>query len=270
MHDFIEGPIPHKQEQINEDEVIGDETKISVEFFKGLSESSNLDIFTKESVRALIKFKWPLIKEWTIKKLMIPYMILLVILTIYTTGIYYEAKEGEPLPQRLDPIFKILLILFSLYFLKLEWEQLLELKASYFTSVWNFLDVFPPSLAMILIVWDIFTFTSVTIVEPALWSIVAFLMWLKFLYFFRIFEPTAYLIRMIIEVAIDMRAFMIVLIVCIIAFGNAFLILSYENTYDDEEDIVIGDFMDSLIYSYMVSLGDFGDDAGIIAEDDPN
>jgi len=176
MHDFIEGKLqqhgddlpdgtePTKEKRETEPDDDPDGVKVSVEFFKGLAESPNLDIFTKESVRALIKFKWPLLKEWTIKKLMLPYIAYVFILTIYTTKIFFDAKNEDEefeLEKRLDPIFKILIFIFGIYFLKLEWEQLIELKASYFNSVWNFLDVFPPVLAMLLIIFDCFTYTSV-------------------------------------------------------------------------------------------------------------
>ncbi len=54
-------------------------------------------------------------------------------------------------------------------------------------------------------------------------------MWFKFLYFFRIFEPTAYLIRMIVTVIASMKYFFLVLAVTIIGFGNAFLVIAMGN-----------------------------------------
>jgi len=87
-------------------------------------------------------------------------------------------------------------------------------------------------------------------------------MWLKFLYFFRIFEQTSYLIRMIVEVVIDMRHFLLVLFVTIIGFGNAFLVLSLGNVGNSLEDknVFIGTFVDSIFYSYRMALGDFATD----------
>jgi hypothetical protein len=48
-------------------------------------------------------------------------------------------------------------------------------------------------------------------------------MWLKFLYFLRIFQKTGYLIRIIVEVVIDMRHFLLILLLTIIAIGDAML-----------------------------------------------
>lgn len=60
-------------------------------------------------------------------------------------------------------------------------------------------------------------------------TIITLFMWFKVLYFFRIFEATSYLIRIIVEVVKDMRHFLVVLFTTIIGFGNAFLILSEGN-----------------------------------------
>lgn len=57
-------------------------------------------------------------------------------------------------------------------------------------------------------------------------SITVFLMWFKLLYFLRLFLPTLYMIRMIMEVFIDMYTFVIVLFLAFIAFGNAIYILA--------------------------------------------
>ena len=61
-------------------------------------------------------------------------------------------------------------------------------------------------------------------------------MWFKFLYFFRIFQPTAYLIRMIVTVIVGMKYFLLMLLVTIIGFGNAFLVISMGNVASDDED----------------------------------
>jgi len=55
-------------------------------------------------------------------------------------------------------------------------------------------------------------------------------MWFKFLYFLRIFKSTGYLIRMIMEVVVDMKVFFIVLIIVLCAFADAFFSISNGNT----------------------------------------
>ena len=79
-------------------------------------------------------------------------------------------------------------------------------------------------------------------------------MWFKFLYFLRIFEKTGYLIRMIIEVIIDMRYFFLVLLITVAAFGESFLRLSLANVEDER---FTTSFTDSMIFTYRMILGDF-------------
>lgn len=85
-------------------------------------------------------------------------------------------------------------------------------------------------------------------------------MWLKFLYFFRIFDKTSYLIRAIVEVIYTMRHFFLVLLFTIVGFGNAFLVLSLGNTPSDNPDenpVFIDSYVNSITFSYRMILGDF-------------
>ena len=60
-------------------------------------------------------------------------------------------------------------------------------------------------------------------------SMAVFVVWLRYFYFGRLFKPTAALIRMIIEIVIDMRWFLFVLIIAVLGFSNSFIILSKED-----------------------------------------
>ena len=93
-------------------------------------------------------------------------------------------------------------------------------------------------------------------------SIVTFLMWFKFLYFFRLFEDTGYLIRMIIEVLKGMTYFFIIMTVTTAAFGDTFWKLSMVNEYppggeDEGPNWFIVDFADGVFYGYRMIIGDF-------------
>lgn len=85
-------------------------------------------------------------------------------------------------------------------------------------------------------------------------SIVTLFMWLKFLYFFRLFDSTSYLIRIIVTVIIDMQNFFIVLVSMTIGFGNAFLILSLGNP--EGSQFTTG-YINSILYVYQMTLGAF-------------
>ena len=56
-------------------------------------------------------------------------------------------------------------------------------------------------------------------------SVAALIMWIKFLFYLRLFAPFAALIRMIEEVLKDMIVFLVLFFVAVIGFANAFYIL---------------------------------------------
>ena len=89
-------------------------------------------------------------------------------------------------------------------------------------------------------------------------AISVLMLYFKLFYFLRIFYSTAYLVRMIIEIMWDMKVFVGVLMIATAAFGNAFYILDRNST--EEENIIGKNFIDALIYSYKMGLGDFDTD----------
>ena len=129
----------------------------------------------------------------------------------------------------------------------------------YLYSFWNYIDLIPPigMYAMVFMIGarDLFQVNVSSDVERTVLAIVSFFMWMKFLYFLRIFKETGYLIRMIIEVIKDMRNFFLVLLITVAAFGDSFSTIALGNT--NEKDVFTTGFFDGLIYTYRMILGDF-------------
>jgi len=123
---------------------------LSHEFFMSLAECENLEIFGTRAIRSLIEYKWPLAREWTVKLLMIPYIIFLCIFAYYTTNVRPGALAGETSSKALDPYVSFFLVLACLYFARNEAIQLYESGLSYFASLWNYLDIIPPFIVIIL------------------------------------------------------------------------------------------------------------------------
>lgn len=63
-------------------------------------------------------------------------------------------------------------------------------------------------------------------------------MWMKLLFYLRLFTPFAALIRMIEEILKDMIVFLVLFFIAVIGFANCFYILSYNL---DPEENKIGD-----------------------------
>ena len=57
-------------------------------------------------------------------------------------------------------------------------------------------------------------------------------MWFKILYFLRIFRRFGYLIKIITEVLLDMRVFLVILGLSVMAFSGTFYILDQNNDKD--------------------------------------
>ncbi len=88
--------------------------------------------------------------------------------------------------------------------------------------------------------------------EAIMQATMSLILWLKFLYFLRIFQSSGYLIRIIVEVIVDMRHFLLILFFTIFAFGDALRSISTSNPTEDQ---FIGSEVDSVLYVYrMVSI----------------
>jgi hypothetical protein len=57
-------------------------------------------------------------------------------------------------------------------------------------------------------------------------------MWFKILYFLRVFRRFGYLIKIITEVLLDMRVFLVILGMSVMAFSGTFYILDQNNEKD--------------------------------------
>jgi hypothetical protein len=101
----------------------------------------------------------------------------------------------------------------------------------YLMSIWNYVDIIPTlgiyTLCLLSFV-DLIA-TSSPVITGNLRAVTAFFMWMKFLYFLRLFKKTSYLIHLIIQVLADMRYFLLILFIPIVAFGDAFLSIAQQN-----------------------------------------
>jgi hypothetical protein len=86
-------------------------------------------------------------------------------------------------------------------------------------------------------------------------AIAFIILWIKMFYFLRVFDATQRLIRMIIEIVNDMKNFLIVLLIGVLAFtGGLYIIqqgLGSDNLFVGESTF------DAFIYTYRMAQGDF-------------
>ena len=95
-------------------------------FFKALADCKNMDIFNCRSVQALIDYKWPLVKEYTIKILFIPFLIYISLWIIYSNVFNGQLDENTDDLIITDKVIIALLYAFSIYFLFNESRQIIN------------------------------------------------------------------------------------------------------------------------------------------------
>lgn len=85
-------------------------------------------------------------------------------------------------------------------------------------------------------------------------------LWIKLFYFFRIFESTAVLVKMIGHIMQDIGSFLMMLGISILAFSNCLYILQMTRTKEGERFIykdTKDNLLKTMIYTYNTGLGEY-------------
>eukprot|EP00347_Sterkiella_histriomuscorum_P017370 403349643 len=232
-------------------------------FFEAIAKTQDMDLFNSKAIRKAIEYKWPLTREYTIKKLFIPFILFLSFYLVYMNYIFYMRETSDDW-MLINYGFMVPLLFFSLYFVHNEITQLKHEGLEYLKSVWNYLDLIPPFLLMAFIplaALGVFDNRGAPTLEACLQATMSLILWLKFLYFLRIFQSTGYLIRIIIEVCVDMRHFLLILVLTFVAFGDAMRSISTSNEDVPDESgntsQFVGSYVESVTFTYRMVLGDF-------------
>jgi len=196
-------------------------------------------------------------------KLFIPFMVYLF-LFIFTRTFSFEYKMRTEWESRDNwyycHIFLTVLIFpLILYFGYTEVKQYLYRPDQYITDLWNGFDLVSIALNLVVILLDISqsekTVSGIDTHLRGLSAVACFFMYVKLFYFLRIFKLTAPLVRMIVDVTFSIKVFVLLFLVFLLASANSFYILSAETRSNEEQ--FIQHEIDALLYSYLISLGEF-------------
>ena len=166
-------------------------------------------------------------------------------------------------PNNSDPyhlsswIVGVLIILFNLGWTYVEIMQIVRHKIEYFKSFWNVLDIVSIALNVSVVAMEFFNTDYKNINRVSCISVL--ILYFKLFYFMRIFNSTAYLVRMIIEIVKDMKNFVWVLMIATMAFANAYYILG-RNSSPDDGNLAGNVITDAFIFSYQMGIGNFQTD----------
>ena len=88
-------------------------------------------------------------------------------------------------------------------------------------------------------------------------ALASFFIWSKMLYFFRVFRNFGHLIKTIMEVLIDMKVFVVILSMSMLAFSGTFFILAQNNKGDK---VFVDSYPESVRMTFELMLGGFDTD----------
>ncbi|CDW91027.1 wd-40 repeat protein [Stylonychia lemnae] len=268
LFDENEIQIPTKVMVLDIPNVINQSQNKDLNIFTALRTTEQMEIFESEAVRAIIEYAWPITRKAIIKWMMIPSMVFLVFFMFYT-GIVFPVIEDcfekrsqsisheETLICQFNSVLnntsKIIILSFLVYFLAIEIIQAYKDARIYLSSPWNYLDMISIIFVLLTLIIDYMDID--TAIQRPLYAIATLIVWLKSLYYLRIFRNVGYLTSMIIQVVQDMVYFFIILMMTLFAFGNSFFILSQANP--DRESRFIKTYPEGLSFTFRLLLGDF-------------
>ena len=186
---------------------------------------------------------------------MIPYITFLFVYIVYSMIFSHELLNDEKESQGGFKFVQVLLVIFCMYFLAFESYQLYHNGSNYFYDMWNYVDVIPPCLIIYTILLE--SLASYEKLEATvqtrygLQAFTSFFMWNKIFDFLRIFRDTGFFVNMLKEIIKKSSVFLLLYMLILAAFTSTFYILTPGE--------VEGTFFGVLFYSYLLSLGDFGD-----------
>lgn len=187
-----------------------------------LSASTDLALFRTKVVQTLIDFKKQDVRRQMLIRQLAPYAVYVASRFWWSHSVYDHAESStrhEPLNYALSFVQLTL----SVYFLSGEIVQICaggwEIRDGYFAQAWNYLDLGPPAVILYVVVAYLLTEVRAP-AEPRLMAFAAAFQWLRLLNFLRTHPQSGYFTRMLLQTALDMRAFGIVSCVTVLAFAD--------------------------------------------------
>ncbi|OMJ70278.1 hypothetical protein SteCoe_31790 [Stentor coeruleus] len=222
----------------------------SLKFLESILECTNLEIFTTDFLRTILKCKLSAVKGFMVFQTII-YTIYLICLT-YTAFFnkFVENNQISVSENSNDAISSwVLLIGFIinvLFFLN-ELAKMNE-GLNYWTNIWNIIDLCRFVLFTVF-TWAFYFYAfEISPVLSYLEVLLFLVSWIRGLTFFRTFEKTRYLTVLIFEVFSDMASFMLLTVYSMIGL-SLLLLFSEKETYEN--------VFNTIGFTYMTTLGEY-------------
>ncbi|OMJ93491.1 hypothetical protein SteCoe_3463 [Stentor coeruleus] len=198
----------------------------SIEYLESLLSTGNQEIFRSKLVENILKDKWKQVRwfAYSYAGLYLCYLVFLCLFVLVNTEFY-----------------RIVLIVLNVFLVFYELYQLLMTFRTYFTELWNWLDV----IRLVLFI----VYFSLTTPHETLLFFLNLISWARGVTYFRIFTGTRYMVNLLTQVGKDIFAFLVILFYFTIAF--TFMMLSLTGNQDGYSGIF------KIQNIYLLNLGDF-------------
>ena len=208
----------------------------SIDFLKSITACEHSEVFRTKFVQSILAYKWSQVYHILLIQTFF-YLILLISLSAHSLKDY-----------RSNLVIVYVILGLNVILTLQELIQLTHSPYNYIRDLWNCLDIsrIIVNYAYIYCILSAYSGHS----NQVLLSVLTALTWTRAIAYFRIFDRTRYLIRMLIEIIIDMIPFLFILFMATIAFSLIFYIV---NTEDKSLNEV-------LLNTYILNYGEFNTD----------
>jgi hypothetical protein len=215
------------------------------------SELDNVDIFDSEVGKLALQISW---QKFGLPAHVKAFVLYLLYLVLSSSSIYVfdELVSSDHAPlHRLAYAMIIVIIASNLYFLYMEFVQILFFGAAYFMDIWNSIDVLVILTTLCGNALRL-AYRRETAISACMLAVASIGLWFNILYYLRAFESTGPLVAMVMAIASNIRVFLLVLGISVAGFSQAFWLLTYNSTGN-----MFSRIDESFLSSFSFMMGNF-------------
>ena len=193
---------------------------------KALSVAPHESLFSTDLVITLVDSFWANFSNTLILFAFLPFILYLIV-TVKYFATYINEEPQEFVLRSWETWFRCLFYVLWVYFASHEVIQFIVDRAFYFLDVTNYFDIGSAVLNLYLVTNHNHRYYAISDnTRYSLTVLATLLLWIKGLFWLRLFSATSFYIRLINETIKDISYFLVILFIFISMFANAIYILN--------------------------------------------
>ena len=232
---------------------------------KALADAPHESLFSTDLVITLVDQFWANFSKTIIQFGFLPFVLYLIVTLKYFAS-YISEEPHEFKFRSQETWFRCLIYVFWTYFASHEVMQFISDRIDYFSDYTNYPDIGSAVLNLYLVTNQNHRYLTISDnMRYSLTVLAILLLWVKGLFWLRLFSATSFYIRLITETIKDITYFMIILFIFIAMFANAIYILNLQRLKSEPGSLLVDTYFDTpddtiwnaFIMQYLLALGDF-------------